>query len=54
VLLLALLLIPVATAAASFFVRRREEMEAANLAGLGLGFLVAIALAAQVLARGTV
>ena len=53
-LLLALLLIPVATAAASLFVRRRKEMEAANLAGLGLGFLVAIALAAQVLARGTV
>jgi hydrogenase-4 component F len=54
VLLLALLLIPVATAAASFFVRRREEMEAANLAGFGMVFLVAIALAAQVLARGTV
>jgi len=54
VLLLALLLIPVATAAASFFARRREEMEAANLAGFGMVFLVAIALAAQVLARGTV
>jgi hydrogenase-4 component F len=53
-LLLALLLIPVATAAASLFVRRRKEMEAANLAGLGLVFLIAIALAAQVLARGTV
>jgi hydrogenase-4 component F len=48
------LLIPVATAAASFFVRRRKEMEAANLAGFGLVFLIAIALAAQVLARGTV
>jgi hydrogenase-4 component F len=54
VLLLALLLIPVATAAASLFVRRREEMEAANLTGFGMVFLVAIALAAQVLARGTV
>jgi hydrogenase-4 component F len=54
VLLLALLLIPVATAAASFFARRREEMEAANLVGFGMVFLVAIALAAQVLARGTV
>src|ERR1039458_3564627 len=53
-LLLALLLIPVATAAASFFVRRRKEMEAANLAGLGMVFLIAISLAAQVLARGTV
>ena len=53
-LLLALLLIPVATAAASFFVRRRKEMEAANLVGFGLVFLIAIALAAQVLARGTV
>ena len=53
-LLLALLLIPVATAAASFFARRREEMEAANLVGFGMVFLVAIALAAQVLARGTV
>ena len=36
-LLLALLLIPVATAAASFFARRREEMEAVNLAGFGAG-----------------
>jgi len=53
-LLLALLLIPVATAAASLFVPRRKEMEAANLAGFGLVFLIAIALAAQVLARGTV
>ncbi len=35
-LLIALLLIPVATAAASFFVRRREAMEAVNLAGFGM------------------
>ena len=53
-LLLALLLIPVATAVASFFVRRREQMERANLAGFGLVFLISIGLAAQVLARGTV
>ena len=53
-LLLALLLIPIATAAASFFVRRRKEMELVNLAGFGLVSLIAIALAAQVLARGTV
>src|ERR1017187_9886906 len=53
-LLIALLLVPVATAAASFFARRRAAMEAANLAGFGAVFLVAIALAAQVLARGTV
>jgi hydrogenase-4 component F len=53
-LLIALLLIPVATAAASYFARRREEMERINLAGFGLGALVAIALAAQVLAHGTV
>ena len=53
-LLLALLLIPVATAATSFVVRQRKEMEAANLVGFVLVFLIAIALAAQVLARGTV
>jgi hydrogenase-4 component F len=53
-LLLALLLLPVATAAASFFVRRRAAMEAVNLAGSGVVFLAAVALAAQVLARGTV
>jgi hydrogenase-4 component F len=53
-LLLALLLIPVAIAAASFFVRRRAAMEAVNLAGIGVVFLAAVALAAQVLARGTV
>ncbi|MGA3080034.1 MAG: proton-conducting transporter membrane subunit [Terracidiphilus sp.] len=52
-LLLALLLIPVATAAASYFARRREEMERINLAGFGVVFLAAVALAAQVLARGT-
>jgi hydrogenase-4 component F len=53
-LLIALLLIPVATAAASFFVRRRAAMEAANLIGFGIVFLAAVALGAQVLARGTV
>src|ERR1039458_1767822 len=53
-LLIALLLIPVATAAASFFVRRRAAMEAANVVGFGIVFLAAVALGAQVLARGTV
>ena len=53
-LLIALLLIPVATAAASFFVRRRAAMETVNLAGFGAVFLVAVALGARVLAAGTV
>jgi hydrogenase-4 component F len=53
-LLLALLLVPAVTAAASYFARRREEMERFNLAGFGLVFLIAVGLAAQVLARGTV
>src|SRR5664280_50146 len=53
-LMLALLLVPVATAAASFFARRRAAMEALNLAGFGVVFLVAVALAARVLAAGTV
>jgi hydrogenase-4 component F len=53
-LLLALLLIPVAAAAASFFARRRAGMETVNLASFGAGFLVAVALGAQVLSAGTV
>src|SRR5664279_4851839 len=53
-LLIALLLVPVATAAASFFARRRAAMEALNVAGFGVVFLVAVALAARVLAAGTV
>jgi hydrogenase-4 component F len=53
-LLLALLLIPVATAATSYFARRREEMERFNLAGFGLVSLIAVVLAGQVLAHGTV
>jgi hydrogenase-4 component F len=53
-LMLALLLVPVATAAASFFARRRAAMEALNVAGFGVVFLVAVALAARVLAAGTV
>ena len=53
-LLIALLLIPVATAAASYFARRREEMEWANVGGFGLVAVAAIALVAQVLAYGTV
>jgi hydrogenase-4 component F len=53
-LLIALLLIPIATAAASFFVRRRAAMETANVVGFGIVFLAAVALAGQVLARDTV
>jgi len=53
-LLIALLLIPVAAAVASFFARRRAAMEAVNLAAFGIVFLVAVALAARVLAAGTV
>jgi hydrogenase-4 component F len=53
-LLVALLLVPLATAAASFFARRRAAMEALNLAGFAAVFLAAVALAAQVLANGTV
>jgi hydrogenase-4 component F len=53
-LLLALLLIPVTTAVASLLARRRAEMEALNVAGFGAVFLAALALGAQVLARGTV
>src|SRR5271157_580074 len=53
-LLVALLLIPFATAAASFYARRRKAMETVNLVGFGVVFLVAVGLAAQVLAAGTV
>ncbi len=53
-LLIALLLLPVATAAASYLARRRAAMEALNLAGFGALFLLAIALGARVLAAGTV
>jgi len=53
-LLLALLLIPAATAVASYFARRRTAMEAVNLAGFGAVFVAALALGARVLAEGTV
>ena len=53
-LLIALLLIPVATAAASYFARRRAVMEAVNLAGFGAVFVVALVLGARVLASSTV
>ncbi|HVC46267.1 MAG TPA: proton-conducting transporter membrane subunit [Terracidiphilus sp.] len=53
-LLVALLLVPLATAAAAFFARRRAAMEAVNLAGFVAIFLVAGALAVRVLANGTV
>jgi hydrogenase-4 component F len=53
-LLVALLLVPIATAAASFIARRRAAMEVANLVGFGAVFLIAVALAARVLAAGTV
>jgi len=53
-LLVALLFVPFATTAAAIFVRRRAAMEAVNLAGFAAVFLVAVALAARVLADGTV
>jgi len=53
-LLIALLLIPIATAVASFVARRRAVMELANLAGFAAVFVVAIALGAQVLDFKTV
>jgi hydrogenase-4 component F len=53
-LLIALLLIPFATAAASYFAQRRAAMEVVNLAGFGAVFMVAVALGARVLAAGTV
>ena len=53
-LLIALMLVPIVTAVASFLVRRRAAMEAVNLAGFAAVFLVAVALAARVLAAGTV
>lgn len=53
-LLIALLLIPVVTAAVSFFARRRRVMELVNLAGFAAVFLVAVALGAQVLDFKTV
>src|ERR1039457_7638689 len=53
-LLVVLLLVPLAIAAASFYVRPRKAMEAVNLVGFGILFLVAVGLAAQVLAAGTV
>jgi hydrogenase-4 component F len=53
-LLIALLFVPIATAVASFLARRRAAMEAINLAGFAAIFLVAVALAARVLAAGTV
>src|ERR1017187_10159299 len=52
-LLVALLLVPVATAVTSFLARRRAAMESANLVGFGAVFLIAVALAARVLAAGT-
>ena len=53
-LLIALLLVPIVTAALSYFARRRAAMELVNLVGFSAFFLLALALAAQVLAAGTV
>lgn len=53
-ILLALLLIPPAAGIVSAFARTRRAMEAANLAGFGLTFLVALVLGAQVLEGGPV
>jgi hydrogenase-4 component F len=53
-LLIALLLVPVVTAVASYFARRRAAMEMTNLAGFIAVFLIAVGLATRVLAAGTV
>ena len=53
-LLIAMLLVPIVTAALSYFARRRAAMELVNLVGFSAFFLLALALAAQVLAAGTV
>lgn len=53
-LLVALLLVPIATSVASFSFRRRAAMEVVNVAGFVGVFLIALALAAQVLAAHTV
>ena len=53
-LLIALLLVPVATAVLAALSRRRPAMEAVNLAGFALTFLLALALGAAVLGSGPV
>jgi hydrogenase-4 component F len=53
-LLIALLLVPVITAALSFYARRRAAMEIANFVGFAVLFLLALVLAAKVLVQGTV
>jgi hydrogenase-4 component F len=53
-LLLLLILVPFAGGVVSAAVRSRRAMEAANLIAFGLTFVLAITLAAQVLAAGTV
>ena len=52
--LLLLILIPFAAAVVSVFARTRRAMEVANLAGFGLGFVMALAVAGQVLSAGPV
>src|ERR1051326_8238941 len=53
-ILLILLVIPLATGILSFFWPRRAAMEIINLAGFAFTLVVALALAAQVLRRGSV
>lgn len=53
-ILAALLLVPLAAGLLSVLVRKRAAMEAVNLAGFALTFLLAIALAARVLQTGAV
>ncbi|HWQ53444.1 MAG TPA: proton-conducting transporter membrane subunit [Bryobacteraceae bacterium] len=53
-ILAALLLIPLAAGPISFCLRKRAHMEAANLAAFGATFLLAIALALEVLRTGAV
>jgi hydrogenase-4 component F len=53
-ILAAILLVPLAAAILSFLSRKRAEMEAVNLAGFAITFLLAVGVAAQVLGAGTV
>jgi hydrogenase-4 component F len=53
-ILLALLLVPLSAAVISALAGTRRTMETANLAAFGLAFVLALALAGQVLAAGSV
>ncbi|MBZ5728443.1 MAG: hydrogenase 4 subunit F [Acidobacteriia bacterium] len=53
-ILAALLFVPLAAGALSAFARKRAWMEAINLAGFAIAFVLALVLAGEVLRRGTV